>query len=336
LSPIPLLSTRIESGGKGTEWRESNGEWRLQGDMQSDAIEGVWTNPDKSRTLPIKLTRVKEPIKNESTDEDDQDFDAGGSDAYNTALEFPRKPLFGPVQTVNGVKYRKIAVNLVKPEKLCFDKSSLCMETVELLGNTPSITAINEQLRKLYPPVSEFSSELLACRRSALQKFGDDGLLIQKTHVSVIGRWFTLKLKNVGDCVGMRGSYSEREYIWNLDTGEPENLFSWFQGGESTKSNWFGGGILPEPLAEFVYFRIEAGGPYHLGLKVFLECYGQDYNEYVLRLFDGGIEFVIPFHDNGACGDRYKISFNELRPFLSEKGKAAAALFRKPGAKKKQ
>jgi hypothetical protein len=37
-----------------------------------------------------------------------------------------------------------------------------------------------------------------------------------------------------------------------------------------------------------------------------------------------------------TCGYAVKITFKELQPFLNEKGKAVAALFRKSGAKKKQ
>jgi hypothetical protein len=337
LSPIRLVSSGAEPGGKWSEWKEENGTWRLHGDPQSGTIEGTWISPDPSRTLPIKLTRGAFEAR-EFKNGLDFSSDACASNAYNEALEFPRKPLFGPARTVNGVKYRKVAVNIVRPEKFCDYGQSLCMETVELLGNTPPVMAINEQMRKHSIPVPEFLLELSGCRRAELGRRGDDGVTAQEVRVSVIKRWLAVSRRYSSNCGGDRGHSSEYEYIWNLDTGEPEDLFSWFQGGESTRRGILGGGVLPEPLAEFVSTRIGAGGRDHLGPEDILRCYGdRGPNEYgyELQLFDGGIVFKAPSFEDGACGDSCEITFGELRPFLNEKGKAAAALFRKSGAKKK-
>ncbi|GHU25568.1 hypothetical protein AGMMS50256_00290 [Betaproteobacteria bacterium] len=326
LQPIDLVSTDIKSGGIGTEWKESDGEWHLLlGEQPSDAIKGTWTNPDKSRTLPIMLTKVKE-FDGEPID----DTDGCASDAYLKAIEPSPKTLFGPEQVINGVKYREVSVIIEGFE----DRR---METIEVVGDTPAIQAINRQLREI-TPVSELASKLLGCWR---EFWGKGGQREQRAEVSVIGPWLMLRLENNADCVKGRSiEVWDDTYIWNLESGERENLLSWFQDENTTepRSNV----TLPTGLAEFIYDRIGTDDPTydHFSLlEEFLRCYGDlspEKYKYRLELFDGGIDFVVPTTSNGSCGDSFKIPFKELRPFLNEKGEAAVAQFRKFSAAKKR
>jgi hypothetical protein len=309
LHPIDLKSTDIGSGGIGTGWKESNGEWRLLLDKsvaRPEAVGGTWTSPDKSRNLPIMLTKVKE-----FNGEPVNDSWGCENDAYLKAIEPSPKTSFGPEQIINGVTYRKVFVNIDAPGKLCSDSGYRCMETIEIMGNTPSIQAINRQLREI-SPVSEFASDLLLCWRNFLEGYHNTER-VQTADISVIGSYLMLQLGNHSTCVtGRPIEVWEDTYLWNLESGEQEDLFSWFDDEESAQGT----------LGELVYDQI--------GDHDFLQCYGNSAHDgYRLELSNSGIRFVMPLLSNGACGHRIAFTFEELWPFLNENGKAAVEKIRK-------
>jgi hypothetical protein len=348
LHPIDLRSTGIESGGIGTEWKEENGEWRLSWDKSAprpDALGGTWTSPDKSRTLPITLTRVKEfdgaPV---------DDTWGCGNDAYLKAIEPSPKTLFSPEQVLNGVTYRKVSVNIVEPEKPCSYDAIRCMETIEIIGNTPAIQSINQQLREI-TPVSELASGLLDCWwASGVYYINTER--IQTVDVSVIGSYLMLRLHNRSTCITSHPiAIWEDTYLWNLESGEREDLLSWFGDEDENEeaarealaeSVQDGEEAAQDALAEFVYGQLGIAGPD----DDYQRCYGDlgpnDYMygdrryRYRHELSNSGIYFTVPSRSNGACGGGKEITFEKLWPFLNEKGKAEVARIRKSSAAREQ
>ncbi|MDR1934455.1 MAG: hypothetical protein LBS49_02525 [Candidatus Accumulibacter sp.] len=347
LRPIFLKSTDIGSGGTGTEWKENDGEWHMVLDEQhSDAVSGAWTSPDKSRTLPITLAKVKEfngePVK---------DTDGCWNAAYLEAIKPSPKTLLGPEQVINGVKYRKVSMNIETPGEPC-DTGRRCMETIEIIGDTLAIQSINRQLQETAPV--DFD-DLLSCWQTSVLEGYYNLERIQTVNVSVIGPYLMLQIGNHSTCITMRpiGVWNST-YIWNLKIGEREDLFSWFQDDEESTQ-----GTLEEfvqgdeestqsTLAKFVYDRIWIDDlEYDL-----LQCYGDfdlspddymygdseygDRYRYQLVLSNSGIRFEVPARSNGSCGGREVFTFEELWPFLNEYGKAAVAQIRKSGAAKKR
>lgn len=111
----------------------------------------------------------------------------------------------------------------------------------------------------------------------------------------------------------------------DLAHADQSNLFTWFQGGESTiVVTSEDSATLPGPLAEFVYSRFGIGDPrWHLPREDIFKCYG-DLNpnqySYSLKLRDDGIGFWLPLTSNGSCGEEIRATFKELTPFMNKQG----------------
>jgi hypothetical protein len=321
LQPIQLGLKNVKPENAVAIWLEYDGTWQLES-IEAEAIRGIWLSSDQSRKLPIELSKIKylgnTPVS--STE------DCSG-DAYNQALEAAVSFSKSEVISVGDFQYRKRIINLRS-------NMGLESETLELIGDSPAFSAINKFFRKLNSP-----AELFGCRRNRLGQYGSDGYSGQWANkVSVVRNWLTVTIGHHTDCGFAHPSSWETLYIWNLDAGQPENLLSWFRGGESAQSKFGIGGLypvnLPLPLAEFVYAHIGQGDPReHLGQEGFQQCYGDlapDQYNYQLDLFEGGITFIVPITNSGACGEFIKLSFKELAPFLNKKGRAIAETFKQP------
>jgi hypothetical protein len=122
--------------------------------------------------------------------------------------------------------------------------------------------------------------------------------------------------------------------MWNLSTGEPENLLSWFREQKSAYDVESGSsGALPDDLAGLLFDRFGAGDKRtHLPREEIMRCYGEQAPRqywYQLMLTEQGITFELPVTNSGACGESFAFTFAELTPFLNEKGRKAVAAIKK-------
>jgi hypothetical protein len=235
LIPIRLqVQTDLTSKVTPIIWKEGNGDWIID-QVSDDLIHGNWMSSDKSRTLPIQLTRVREfsemPVS---------DSDACGSDAYNHSLEKMPRISLGHERSVNGIKYREISVNVGSQKNADYSDQGLHMATIELLGDETSVAAINKSLRKLMPTTESEMSELFSCRRAQLSSTGDDGFRTQVVQgVSVVKHWLILTTDSQGYCATAHPSIWETSYIFDLRTGDQMDLIDLFKEGDSNSTGDF-------------------------------------------------------------------------------------------------
>lgn len=322
LIPIEL---RVEGGAAtntSATWREANGIWQIDS-TSSDQIDGTWTSADGSRKLPIKLTRV--PL---SAADSADGMTPCGSNAYNEAIVASLKTIHGPVVSVGNVKYRVITDALPSGRGNDYEGRQQYWETIELLGNDPSIAAINKSIRER---IGEQGQMGLFCRSTAMNSTSTEGFDFQEVHVTILGRWISVTRRGAVDCRERPIQAFEETYMWDLTTGKQESLFSLIKGAEATNEREYipTEGSLPEALDKFIASRFGQGDPgSHLSMNELEYCYGPyqpgSYS-YQLKLTSDGIVFEIPTTSNGSCGDSFKLTFKELRPFLNRKGRQFAA-----------
>jgi hypothetical protein len=316
LLPIDLnLPKDAKAVDRGVIWKEKDGTWHIE-EVTPNVIRGTWTNPDESISLPIRLARVERPAS-------DSDEGECGSDAYNSAIEASPKIVTGAVRAVGNIQYQEISMDLGEPGT----DRGFHFAAIQVLGNSPAIESINESLRASL-------QELFAQRRFILSQYGSDGFGFytqELNGVSVIGHWLIVKTWTFVGSAGDRFTTWDTVRMWNLSTGEPENLLSWFRGQESVRDMGSDSSVtLPNDLngLPFDRFDPEAKGS-HLTWEELDGCYGAAQYRYNLRLTEQGITFELLTTSNGSCGDSFAFTFAELAPFLNEKGRKAVAAIEK-------
>jgi hypothetical protein len=315
-------------------WKEADGLWNFD-DVSNEEIHGTWVSNDKSRVLPVYLKRITAYAANQNYDPINQ---ACGTSEFNLPLEHPRTPLLGPVHEVNGLRFRKVTVGL---EEALFGmhqgretnlvtvgaESSFHITSMVVLGNSPSVSALNDVLRKLLPLDEMTVAGMFNARREILAWGTGGGYSRDVQEVSVVSHWLSLKTSENASGGARSVEVSENRYTFNIRTGQPESLLAWFNGGESMEGS--SPTELPPPLAEFVHSRIGKGDPRsHLSREEFDECYSAPSPgsvQYNLGLSEGKMLFEVPLRHGGACGETIEIPFAELKPYLNKQGTKALA-----------
>jgi hypothetical protein len=319
LIPIDLDHDESTVSAPSPSWKESSGTWQID-NASSDHVAGTWINPDKSRRLPIKLTRV-----GLSADDSASGLTPCGSSAYNRAIERSLKNIIGPTLSVGELKYRVLTLALPEGKNDAYKGREQYHEIIELVGDSPSVAAINKSIRKL---AYVSSDNFLACRQSAMNLTAREGSRIQEMFVSTQGRWLTVRTRNNGNC-GDRGvQLWESTYLWDISTGKQVSLFSWLKGSEvaNDSGRTRTEGRLPDALDEILASRFGQGN--HFGKEDLERCYGEyqpGAYTYRLELTNDGIDFILPFTSNGSCGDSFSLTFKELWPFLTSVGRRFSA-----------
>lgn len=321
LIPIELRGEGGAATNTNATWREANGIWQIAS-TSSDQIDGTWTSADGSRKLPIKVTRVALSAADSA-----DGVTPCGSNAYNEAIEASLKTIRGPVVSLGNVKYRVITNALPSERGNDYKERQQYWETIELLGDDPSIAAINKSIRER---IGEQDQMGLFCRSNAMNSSASEGFDFQEVHVTVLGRWISVTKQGAVDCRNGIQVFEETS-MWDLTTGKQESLFSLIKGAEATNEREYipTEGSLPNALDEFIASRFGQGDPgSHLSMNDLERCYGPyqpgSYS-YQLKLVSDGIIFEIPTTRNGSCGDSFKLTFKDLRPFLNRKGRQFAA-----------
>lgn len=322
LIPIELRAEGDSATNTRATWREADGILQIDS-TSSDQINGTWRSTDGSRKLRIQLTRVALSAVDSA-----DGINPCGSNAYNEAIVASVKTIHGPVVSVGNVKYRVVTDALPSERGNDYKRRQQYWETIELFGNDPSIEVINKSIRDRIGKQGQMG---LSCRSTAMNNTAGEGIDFQEVGVAILGRWIRVTRRSVVDCRESSIQSSEETYMWNLTSGKQESMFSWIKGAEAANKgdDILTEGKLPDALNNFIASRFGQGDPgSHLSMNDLERCYGPNQSgsySYQLKLVSDGIIFEIPTTSNGTCGDSFKLTFKELRPFLNRKGRQFAA-----------
>jgi hypothetical protein len=317
--PIALSIDKRAQTSTISTWRESDGIWQIHSNSP-DYIEGTWTSVDQARRLPVRLKRAaytQDDLATRNT--------PCGSDAFNQAIEQSLKKWSGAIVSNGAIRYRIVTYALPSGPEDSYKNPEQSWETVELIGNAPAIKALNKSIRQLLEGSWSFG-----CRRMGLNLSMTEGTDTQRVDVRRIENWFSVTQRVVYDC--RNGiSISDVPYVWSLTTGKQESLFSWLKNVSSAQRDEppYTDGKLPPALDAFLATQFGKGNPnQHLSLSELEQCYGPyepgSYS-YQIELDSDGLRFNIPTNRNGSCGESFKLTFQELKPFLNKKGLQFAA-----------
>lgn len=346
LIPINLYGYP-DATGKVAIWKESDGKphpniledydgaWQIE-PLAPNRIHGTWSNRSGSKKLPIELTKVEYATGGPETNRESGYYNAGSaampcsSDVYHAAIEKTVDTFIGPVLTKNNVRYRIVARGFPgRTKHVDYTDRALFISTVELIGDSPSMQSINDELR--WRLSSNNETELIACRRenyeysaSPREEFYYQGI----SSVSIAAHRLVINVEDRGSC-GEHGIWSDDTLVWNLETGKRGTLFSLFSGADTTSKTYEG---LPDALEKLIITRLRQGNnPNRLSWDEIQECYGPyepGAYTFTLKLAANGITFEIPQHNSGTCGVSLTLTFEELRPFLNKEGRQFAAELR--------
>lgn len=336
LVPINLYGYP-DATGKVSIWKESDGKphsniledydgaWKIE-PLPSNRIQGTWSNRSGSKKLPIELTKVDyatdtaEPNRKVGSDNVGAAVQPCSSDAYQKIVEQTVDTYTGPIRTQNNYKYRIVARGFPGRTKHAdYADRGLFISTVELIGDTPPIRAINEELRWYISPENE--AELISCRRANFEYSAvasEESYFNGISSVSISAHRLVVNVGSHGSC-GDRGLWSDNTQVWNLKTGKQESLLPLFSGSATEDAYQ----RLPDALEDLVITRFrQSDGRGKLSWDEIQECYGPyepGAYTFKLQLAANGITFEIPPHNRGACGAAIELTFEELRPFLTHK-----------------
>lgn len=306
---ISLSASELENG----PWIENMGietttAWQLENPL-GNQLKGIWRKTDAGPTLPIRLSRVMRPAKDQQ-DERDCLFNSPLHDAFN-APRVAAQAIHGgePIEFM-GRSYRVIQAMGGK------------VASVELLGDDESISRANRLLRKSL--IDDIGSHL-GCdafnppRQGSFEskvklRFWNDDWLSWSGHVE-------------GYCGGAHPFFGTDEKTLDLRTGKEINLWRWFKLVKKQQDN-------PEQVCEFVKDRCL---PKKLAKRIRQtkpglddpECKSYDFLDtvdggYSLGLNSKGLAFIPvlaePARIMRTCYANYTIPFTDLLPYLNQLG----------------
>jgi hypothetical protein len=343
LVPINLYGYPDATGNVAT-WKESDGKphpniledydgvWQIE-PLAPNRIHGTWSNRGGSKKLPIELTKVEYATGGPETNRESVSDNAGSaampcsSDVYHSAIEKTVNTFVGPVLTKKNVKYRIVARGFPGRTKHAdYTDRALFISTVELIGDSPSIQSINDELR--WRISADYEAELIDCRRANYEDSGspsEESYTNRVSSVSIAAHRLVINVEGYGSC-GNRGISSDDTLVWNLETGKRGSLFSLFSDTDTTSETYE---RLPDALEKLIITRLrQRNNPNRLSWDEIQECYGPyEPGAYTikLKLAANGITFEIPPHNSGTCGESLMLTLEELRPFLNKGGRQFAA-----------
>lgn len=327
--PISL----IPDPAKKTLWFEGNiknpsGIWTIK--AQGDQITGNWSNFSKTKTLPISLNRVKS-ISSDNASSCSPDLGIFDPVVYPQVLS--EKVAFGGEQTVNGRRYRVLSV---------LDGA---VKSVELLGEGETITVLNTLLEnELRASMSAYfgcptNGERYSVKRGKHEK-PDYNSSIEPLFWNE--QWISFVARTSGYCGGAYPFSGYSYSTWNLSTGKKTNLWEWIRNSKKADSSpeydhYYFNYSAPEKLNRIITkkaikqrlaFNPKEATEENGCLDVIQENSG-----YAIRLSMTGFIFTQVFpHVVQACTDDVEITYGELMPFLTKKGKEAVIGIQKNGS----
>jgi len=327
------LISLIPDPAKKTLWFEGNikdptGIWTIK--VQGDQITGNWSNLAKTRILPISLTRFKS-ISSDNVSNCSPDLGVFDPVVYSQVAA--EKVLFGGEQTVSGGRYRVLSV---------LDGA---VKSIELLGEGEAITELNTLLAN---ELRASMSAYYGCPTDGERDTRRRGKREKPEYYSSIEplfwnkQWISFVARTSGDCGGAH-PFSDYSYsTWNLSTGKKHNLWEWIEnskkaGGSPEYDDYYfnysaperlNGIITKKAIKQRLAFNPKEATEENNCLDVI-----QGNSEYAIRLGTTGFVFTQAFpHVVQACTDDIEITYGELMPFLSKRGREAVMGIQKNGS----
>ena len=306
LSTIPLMADEKVAGELTEGWADTKGvaRWRMTA-ITKNRIEGVWTG--KGRTLPIRLTRL--PFAT------DEEFDSPcGSLAFV-------QPILASTRIVrtsarnNGLAVEKLT--------LAYPDDSISIKSIQLVGSSPAIAAINRRLREAFDKYDGWKWCLRDADMWGANYHDEVEARLVTTH------WLSVMSRNENFCGGPHPNSSNMPILFDRQSGQQVDLYTWFGGVSSTRGKVEGNPETIDPLT---------GKLFDLVLKLHPrasesedDCGGAVKTAFgwTLELKREGIAFTPELaRVVMACGDEVILSWNQLAPFLSPIVKREVAALR--------
>ncbi len=300
--------------------KEKTGLWQIT-NLSSQEINGFWVSPDNHKKYDIKLNRNTNIVK----DNEENSIEPCSSDAYHKLLDQSLSTHYGPTVSLNNIKFHQITITY--PGELYNEKYNA--NIIELLGNSNEIRKINNELFRgetLKQITSELMDDIISCQHSEKSSY-DDATYTYKEIISIVGKYATINTSIDNNyCTEVDPQLGHDEYVkvFNLNSGEKENLISWFKFNNANHDNerQADRSSLPDELYDFIVDRLGHGDPLqHFDRDELDQCYGTPSSSFLLKLTAKGINFVLPLTGNYSCGDSIEISYKDLMPFLNQYGK---------------
>jgi hypothetical protein len=314
----------IPAPGNKAVWLEgsvknSTGIWTTE--VQGDRISGTWSNPAKSKSLPILLNRLRSISSSPPTNCDpEQDL----FDPVRYPQILAEKLTTGAEKSLNGRRYRLVSA---------LDGA---VKSVELLAEGETIAALNTLLlNELRAGISAYygcpvNGQRYEGKKTKNQKPDYDSSI---EPVFWNRQWLSLVARNSGDCGGAYPFSGYSYSTWDLSNGKELNLWSWIEHSKKPDhtpeyENEYFSYAAPERLNKIITKKA-----IRQRLKFNPKEASEENNclgviklnsEYKIRLGKTGLVFTQAFpHVVQACTDDIEISYAELQAFLSKKAKAA-------------
>jgi hypothetical protein len=325
--PIAL----VPDPGNQTLWFEDNikdptGIWTIN--VQDDRITGTWSNPAKTKALPISLNRFKTISSDYSSTTCSPEFDIFNPVAYPQVLE-EKIELSKETPALNGRNYRGLSA------------LGGAVKSVKLSGEGKVIAELNTLLlNELRAGISAYYE----CPTSGGLYSRQKGKNIKPDYMASVEplfwnkQWISFVATVSGDCGGAHPFSNFSYSTWDLSTGRELNLWEWIKDSQKTGSASGGDDgydfdklnkiITQKAIKQRLAFDPKEADEENNCLDVI-----RDNNQYDIRLSKTGLIFTQVFpHVVYACTDDIEITYSELMPFLTKKGKKAVMTIQENGS----
>lgn len=328
LRHFKLIRLTPDQSSKNT-WLEGNpnsptGIWTF--DVQPNRITGTWTNPQKTRTLPIVLDRFKSIMSSYVTQ---CPYEVFGSNAQPQT--HPEKITASKEKTLNGRRYRVLSA---------LDGA---VTSIELTGEGQTIATLNTLLmNELRIGIWAYHSCPTAGELRGEKRRNEKPEYITSTEpIFWNEQWISFVSRNSSDCGGAH-PYSSTSYSTrSLLSGNEINLWGWIRNSKKEDANpqddsFFFNYFAPAPLnriitRKFIKQRLTLNPKEAREENSCLDTIRTN-NEYEIHLGRKGLVFSPSFpYVTKACEDDVEIPYSELVPFLTKSGRDAVQVIQRSG-----
>ena len=309
----PGNGSNAANGSVPTSWSDGQGTWSLDA-VSSEQITGQWTQAGGGASA-IALTRMPAATDRDSTS-------PCASRAFNEPTESQPTLSAGLPQEVDGLHYRIITLNAGRADEAA-SANGLHIDTLELLGDDPAISRINTLLRRRLPDSqASVLDRLYNCRRRERDADGQEGVASERvTEVHLVkGRWLTVQTDDNSNCAAPRTANWANHYTFDLQTGQPVNLMTWFRNTPASDNpEGQAPGEYPQQLPPALKALVLAGiSPDRLQACPDL---GNPDAGYIPHISENGMRFSFPGSVQGICASEVLIPFEQIQPLLSDEGR---------------
>lgn len=308
---LPINLTEDKDGAPWMEHAKSmhkiSGIWKLRQSVDG-VIHGTWQDPKGDTELPIEL--VADTNNRVLKQDRGQDIPACASDFYNKPLEFLPALITGKPQ----VFAYTLADGSQKPTHYKYRKLRIAnKEVVQLLTHEGAADRLNTEFRAMLPKSTADLADYFATRRKFLGEMGEAEE--DETHTDPVfwnNDWLTVEFYDWAAGYGRQG-ISMVYKTWNLHTGAAIDVWKWF--GTKSEDGTGDMAALPPRLGKY----LSKEQPDDPSCK---DKYYEGQGEFHLQLVVDGFHIYEEEFGDG-CEKDYRVSLDQVWPFLSPEGKMA-------------